>query len=208
MRHTVRRLTALFIALMLALTGGLPASVFAEDAGGGIVVLENGAPEDPIDAFDGVPEMENETMVGEAGELSSLDLSDAVSGDLLTEDAPQPAPEAVVTYCFIVDDAQVATQVAREGDAIQRPADPAEPERYVFAGWFLEDGVPLFADADVDSEIDPVVAHPDPLRPQIVVTARFEGQSVPSEGEQSPALAQLDKSVFAPHQPMQVMLCA
>lgn len=98
MRHTVRRLTALFIALMLALTGVLPASVFAEDAGGGIVVLENGAPEDPIDAFDGVPEMENETMVGEAGELSSLDLSDALSGDLLTEDAPQPAPEAVVTY--------------------------------------------------------------------------------------------------------------
>ena len=94
MRHTVRRLTALFIALMLALTGVLPASVFAEDAGGGIVVLENGAPEDPIDALDGVPEMENETMVGEAGELSSLDLSDALSGDLLTENAPQPAPEA------------------------------------------------------------------------------------------------------------------
>jgi len=63
-------------------------------------------------------------MAGEAGELSSLELSDALSGDLLTEDAPQPAPEAVVTYCFIVDDAPVATQEAREGDAIQRPADP------------------------------------------------------------------------------------
>ena len=34
MRHTVKRLTALFIALLLALTGVLPVSVFAEDAGG------------------------------------------------------------------------------------------------------------------------------------------------------------------------------
>ena len=92
----------------------------------------------------------------------------------------------------------MATQVAREGDAIQRPADPAAPEGYVFAGWFLEDGVPLFADADGDGEIDPVVAHPDPLRPQIVVTARFEGQSVPSEGEQSPALGDSSINQYLP----------
>jgi len=117
---------------------------------------------------------------GRRGELPPLDLTDALSVDLLTEDAPQPAPEAVVTYCFIVDDAPVATQEAREGDAIQRPADPAAPEGYAFIGWFLEDGAPLFADADGDGEIDPVIAHPDPLRPQIVVTARFEAAEEPA----------------------------
>ena len=111
---------------------------------------------------------------GRRGELPPLDLTDALSVDLLTEDVPQSAPEAVVTYCFIVDDAQVATQEAREGDAIQRPADPPAPEGYAFIGWFLEDDAPLFADADSDGAIDPVVAHPDPLCPQIVVTARFE----------------------------------
>ncbi len=187
MRHTVKRLTALFIALLLALTGVLPVSVFAEDVGGGIVVLENGVPEGPIDAFDGVPDLEDAPMAGEAGEVSSLELSDALSGNLLAEDVPQFAPDAVVTYCFMANDALVVTQEAREGDEIERPADPAAPEGFAFAGWFLEDGDSLFADADGDGVIDPVIAHPDPLRPQIVVTARFEGQSVPSEGEQSPA---------------------
>ena len=187
MRHTVKRLMALFVALLLALTGVLPVSVFAEDAEDGIVALGNGSPEDLIEVPDGVVDMENAPTVGETGEIPSLELSDDLSLDLLAEDAPQSAPEAVVTYCFIADDAPVATQAAWEGDAIQRPADPSAPEGYAFIGWFLEDGAPLFVDADGDGAIDPIIAHPDPLCPQIVVTARFEGQSVPSEGEQSPA---------------------
>ena len=86
----------------------------------------------------------------------------------------------MVTWCFIAEYELVATQEAGEGEKIERPADPVAPEGFVFAGWFLEDGTELFVDADGDGEIDPVVAHLDPLVPEINVIARFV--EAPEEG--------------------------
>ena len=101
------------MALLLAILFALPA--FAEESEDGIVALGDDSPADMIEVSDGVPDLAIEPMVGEEGELPSLDLSDALSGDLLAEDVPQSAPETVVTYCFMADDAPVATQEAREG---------------------------------------------------------------------------------------------
>ena len=99
-----------------------------------------------------------------------------------TPEAAQPDGEAVTVYNFIVENTLLAAQEAREGDAILRPDDPAAPEGFAFAGWYLEDGTALFVDGDGDGEIDAVIAHPDPQMPDVNVFARF----VKAEGKPSP----------------------
>ena len=97
------------------------------------------------------------------------------------QEAPQPGEgpqDAVATRWFILDDTLIATQQAREGDAIARPEDPVCPEGMAFGGWFLEDGTRLFIDADGDGEADPVIAHPDPLCPEVNVIGKYLTSSV------------------------------
>ena len=102
-----------------------------------------------------------------------------------TPEAAQPDGEAVTVYNFIVENALLAAQEAREGDAILRPDDPAAPGGYVFAGWYLEDGTALFVDGDGDGEIDAVITHLDQQMPDVNVFARFvEAEEKPSpDGE-------------------------
>jgi len=61
MKHTVKRLMALLLAILLA----LPA--FAEESEDGIVALGDDSPADMIEVSDGVPDLAIEPMVGEAG---------------------------------------------------------------------------------------------------------------------------------------------
>ena len=146
MKHTFKRMLALLIALLLA----MPTMAFAEDPAEDFVVLEDGGDSD------------GEAPAGEAGELLPPD----DSGD----EAPEEAwtdPDAVATYCFIADTTLLYTCEAREGEAVERPGDPAAPEGCVFAGWYLEDGTRLFEDG-------PVIAHPDVMNPEVNVFARFE----------------------------------
>ena len=62
-KHTVKRLMALLLAILLA----LPA--FAEESEDGIVALGDDSPADMIEVSDGVPDLAIEPMVGEEGEL-------------------------------------------------------------------------------------------------------------------------------------------
>ena len=112
-------------------------------------------------------------QVEEVGEIALPEDPGSPSEETPEEEAPQTDPDAVATYCFIAGDTLVASQAAREGEAILRPEDPAAPEGFAFAGWFLEDETELFVDADGDGEIDPVLAVVDPLCPEINVIARF-----------------------------------
>ena len=186
MKHNIKRALALFLALLLA----TPTFAFAEEPAGGIIMLDETPPED---AGVTIPDPEPEGTGPEDAplELSGLDLDLSPDG-LIQGDVMGPAQDSVVTYSFIVDNTLFATQEAREGDLILRPEDPAAPQGQVFAGWVLEDGVPLFVDADNDGAIDPVVAHPDPLCPQVNVFARFVEAEVPVEesvGAEQPAEA-------------------
>ena len=98
------------------------------------------------------------------GEIPLPDLSgDTFPDSLAAEDGAEADPDAVVTYCFIAEDTLLSEQAAREGEEIVRPDDPVAPEGFAFEGWYLEDGAPLFTDADGDGGIDPVIAHPDPF---------------------------------------------
>ena len=72
---------------------------------------------------------------------------------------------------------------AREGEEIQLPDDPAAPEGMGFDGWYYEDETPVLADADGDGEIDAVIAHPDPLVPEVNVLARFVEAEEPAAEE-------------------------
>ena len=112
-------------------------------------------------------------QVEEVGEIALPEDPGSPSEETPEEEAPQTDPDAVATYCFIAGDTLVASQAARAGEAILRPEDPAAPEGFAFAGWFLEDETELFVDADGDGEIDPVLAVVDPLCPEINVIARF-----------------------------------
>ncbi|MBR6221530.1 MAG: hypothetical protein IKQ80_13275 [Clostridia bacterium] len=177
MKYTVKKALALLIAMLMALPTFALAEAPLEGIPGAedvmIVAGEDGdifAP--PADEI--VSEAVDESYE-EAGEL-------ALGGDDagLEPEPHAPLPrealqDAVATWWFIVDDTLIATQEAREGDAIARPEDPVCPEGTVFDGWFLEDGTPLFIDADGDGGIDPVIAHPDPLCPEVNVIGRYVG---------------------------------
>lgn len=94
--------------------------------------------------------------------------------------------EAHVTYRFIVDEVEVATQAARAGEEILRPEAPKAPKGKAFAGWALADGTPLFADADGDGKIDPVIVRDDELGTEVCVWAVFSEaatEEAPAEEE-------------------------
>ena len=162
MKHMIKRMLALLIAILLA----MPTVSFAE------MPVEVPVIDDTIFEGEALDELEIDPAMDEAS-AAQLALSEDLSGDLLTEDAPQSEAAAMVTYCFIVDNVPVATQEARESDEIIRPADPKAPADLVFVGWFLEDGSRLFADTDGDGLDDPIIAHPDGLITQVNVYARF-----------------------------------
>ena len=168
MKYTVKKALALLIAMLMA----LPTFALAEA---------------PLDVPD-----DRDAVVYEGGEIVS-DTVDEIVSDAVDESyeeageqtlggddaglepepqAPQPGEEpqeAVATWWFIVDDTLIATQEAREGDAIARPEDQVCPEGTVFDGWFLEDGTPLFMDADGEGEMP--APSPSPAnRPMRAVT--------------------------------------
>ena len=98
MKSIIKRMLAMLIALLLSLPGtlSLPASAFAEDSADETVALEDLVIED-----DTVSSLEIDSPVEEVGEIPLTDLSDTLSEDSASEDAPQPDPDAVVAYCFI-----------------------------------------------------------------------------------------------------------
>ena len=175
MKHNIKRALALFIALLLA----VPTFTFAEEPADEIIVIEEAPAEDAevtnLDLEPEVMELEDAPL-----ELPDLDIDLPVDG-LIQGNAGEPTSDGVATWCFIVENTLFATQEAREGDLILRPEDPAAPEGQVFAGWALEDGTQLFVDADGDGVTDPVIAHPDPLCPEVNVFARFVEAEVPAE---------------------------
>ena len=165
MKHTMKKALSLLLSLLLA----LPTFALAEDTATeyGDALLP--APEEIVtEAVD--PESEEE------GELSLDDFDGELSPqEIVPEDAAQIVEDAASQdWYFIVQDALYAMVTVAAGDAVTPPEDPAAPEGYAFAGWFLEDGTQLFIDADGDGEIDPVIASPDPLRPEVNVDARFD----------------------------------
>jgi len=163
-RNTIKRALALFLALQLA----LPQITLAEEPADVGIALE-----DTLSDAAGSDLESGDLESGDAFMEFSDPVTDLSSGDLSQGDAGQPAQDSVVIWRFIVGDIVSADQEAREGDLILRPDDPAAPEGQVFDGWELEDGTRLFTDADDDGVIDPVVAHPDPLYPEVNVYARF-----------------------------------
>ena len=107
---------------------------------------------------------------------------DAVLGEELTE-----APETTATYRFIVGDTLYAVETVKAGEALPRPEDPAAPEGTVFAGWTLEDGAPLFADADGDGAPDPVIIPADMPALEVNVLAVF-AESAEQTAVEAPAM--------------------
>ncbi len=171
MKHTIKRAMALVFALLLA----LPTFAFAEETQQPEVVLSGGVSDvqgDDVEAT--LPDGEGDLLPGDGDEEIPLEaLLDAPQPDAPDDGPAAVDPDAGVTYCFIVNDVEYASQTAREGDVIRRPEDPVAQEGMVFDGWVLEDGTPLFCDADGDGEIDEVIAHPDGLTTLVNVEAVF-----------------------------------
>ena len=142
MKHTSKRVLALFMALLLA----MPTVTFAEEPAGELMIVN-----DAIIESEPLPELEVETELDGAGEIPLTDLSDALSGGTLLEDAPQGEAVDAVAYCFIVDDTLYVTQVAGEGGEIIRPADPDAPEGYALYFLLWEDAEPLFILTNVEN---------------------------------------------------------
>lgn len=138
------------------------------------------APAEP-EAIEGIEMDDTDIEVGEDDETGVDDMGLAL-GELVSEDPEAPA---TVVYRFIVGDAEYQVQQVREGEAVLRPEDPAAPEGMIFAAWVLEDGAPLFADADGDGETDPVIAHVD-AQGEVKVWASF-AQSEEAPVEEQPA---------------------
>ena len=195
MKQTMKRALALLMALLLA----IPTLAFSEEsqqlevvpADGGNGQQEAGDASQP-DGFAFSEESRQLELVlvddgngglQEVGNASQPDDAEVEIPLEAPEDAPQTdAPQtgapavdlnAEVTYCFIVDDQEYASQTAREGDVILPPDAPEAPEGMAFDGWFLEDGTPLFCDADGDGRIDEVIAHPDGFTTLVNVDAAF-----------------------------------
>ena len=88
-------------------------------------------------------------------------------------------------YRFIANEAEYAVQEALEGEEILQPEAPEAPEGYVFAGWLLWDGTPLFVDANEDGELDPVIVKADALGTEVYAWAEFEEKA--EEAGEEPA---------------------
>ena len=119
----------------------------------------------------------------EFDEMASPDVVDEVPDDIELSLGALDL-KGNVTYRFIVDGVEVATQAARAGEEILRPEAPEAPRGKVFAGWTLADGTPLFADADGDGKIDPVIVRDYELGTEVCVWAVFdEAAEAPTEEE-------------------------
>ena len=138
------------------------------------------APAEP-EAIEGIEMDDTDIEVGEDDE-TGVDEMGLALGELVSEGSEAPV---TVVYRFIVGDAEYQVQQVREGEAVLRPEDPAAPEGMIFAAWVLEDGAPLFADADGDGETDPVIAHAD-AQGEVKVWASF-AQSEEAPVEEQPA---------------------
>lgn len=145
---------SLSIALALLVIAALGLGMFAMAEG----VVE---PE----TIEGIEGLENEVEI-EGEDMGELNLA---LGDLVSEGPEAPA---TAVYRFIVNETEYMVQQVREGEAVLRPEDPAAPKGMAFAAWVLEDGTPLFVDADGDGGIDPVIAHVD-AQPEVKVWASF-----------------------------------
>ena len=146
MKHIVKRIMVLFIAVLLT----MPDYAFAQEPE--IIVVADGE----AFVFNDVVSEYVEPNVGEA---------EAGPGG---EGEPQSQAEVpAATYRFSAGEEPVVELVFRDGEEIIPPEDPTAPEGEVFAGWFLEDGTPLFADEDHTARVDPSC-------PFINVYARFE----------------------------------
>ena len=173
MKHTFKRTLALLIALILA----IPSFALAETDGD--IALEAGIAIDDLSSDDLFLSEDESTGGGDAvpeaaDGLLLVDPDDLPEDALIVDGAPQSAS---VNYCFIVDYCLYAEQAAKEGEEITRPADPAAPEGMAFEGWFLDpedDDTRLFEDGDA------LIAHPDPLCPEVNVYARFENEGTGS----------------------------
>ena len=172
------------LALLLALTLTVITIALAE---------ENVATGDVDDELIEVVEStETEPVAEEVEEIALDDLMDLpAEEEPASEDATQDTEwNGVQTWWFIAGDEAVAVQEAREGEEIQLPDDPAAPEGMAFDGWYYEDETPVLADADGDGAIDAVIAHPDPLVPEVNVLARFveAEESTAEEPTEEPAV--------------------
>ncbi len=165
------------LALLLALTLTVITIALAE---------ENVATGDADDELIEVVEStETEPVAEEVEEIALDDLMDLPAEE---EPAAGETPEdadwnGVQTWWFIAGDEAVAVLEAREGEEIQLPDDPAAPEGMAFDGWYYEDETPVLEDADGDGAIDAVIAHPDPLVPEVNVLARFVEAEEPTTEE-------------------------
>ena len=119
MKHIVKRIMVLFIAVLLT----MPDYAFAEEPE--IIVVADGE----AFVFNDVVSEYVEPNVGEA---------EAGPGG---EGEPQSQAEVpAATYRFSAGEEPVVELVFRDGEEIIPPEDPTAPEGEVFAGWFLEDG--------------------------------------------------------------------
>ena len=170
------------LALLLALTLTVITIALAEEN-----VATGDADGEPIEVVEIDPEIvestETEPVAEEVEELALDDLMDLpAEEESASEDATQDTDwNGIQTWWFIAGDEAVAVLEAREGEEIQLPDDPAAPEGMAFDGWYYEDETPVLADADGDGEIDAVIAHPDPLVPEVNVLARFVEAEEPTE---------------------------
>ena len=165
------------LALLLALTLTVITMALAE---------ENVATGDADDELIEVVEStETEPVAEEVEELALDDLMDlpAEEEPAAGETSTDTDWNGIQTWWFIAGDEAVAVLEAREGEEIQLPDDPAAPEGMAFDGWYYEDETPVLADADGDGAIDAVIAHPDPLVPEVNVLARFVEAEEPAAEE-------------------------
>ena len=187
------------LALLLALTLTVITIALAE---------ENVATGDADDELIEVVEStETEPVAEEVEEIALDDLMDlpAEEEPAAGETSTDTEWNGVQTWWFIAGDEAVAVLEAREGEEIQLPDDPAAPEGMAFDGWYYEDETPVLADADGDGAIDAVIAHPDPLVPEVSVLARFveAEESTTEEPIEEPAVEEPAAEEPAAEEPAQ-----
>ena len=172
------------LALLLTLTLTVITIALAEEN-----VATGDADDELIEVVEIDPEVvestETEPVAEEVEEIALDDLMDlpAEEEPAAGETSTDTEWDGVQTWWFIAGDEAVAVLEAREGEEIQLPDDPAAPEGMAFDGWYYEDETPVLADADGDGAIDAVIAHPDPLVPEVNVLARFVEAEEPTTEE-------------------------
>ena len=179
------------LALLLALTLTVITIALAEEN-----VATGDADDELIEVVEIDPEVvestETEPVAEEVEEIALDDLMDlpAEEEPAAGETSTDTEWDGVQTWWFIAGDEAVAVLEAREGEEIQLPDDPAAPEGMAFDGWYYEDETPVLADTDGDGAIDAVIAHPDPLVPEVNVLARFveAEESTAEEPTEEPAV--------------------